>query len=85
MYFQAKLPLDLEILIPTDDPVRLLSAFLQEFEKISVWVHECKSLYCIKVAYQNKISLHTLTLKRMCKKLYKLKNEEQIVFVYGIG
>ena len=53
------------------------------FEKISVLVHECETLYGIKLAYHNKISLHTL--KRMRKKLYKIKNEEQIVFVHGIG
>lgn len=53
------------------------------FEKISVLVHECESLYGIKIAHQNKISLHTL--KRMRKKLYRIKNEEQIVFVHGIG
>ena len=27
LYYQIKLPLELEILIPSDDPVRLLSAF----------------------------------------------------------
>ena len=53
------------------------------FEKISDLVHECETLYGIKIAYHNKISLHTL--KRMRKKLYKIKNEEQIVFVHGIG
>ena len=53
------------------------------FEKISVLVHECETLYGIKIAHHNKISLHTL--KRMRKKLYKIKNEEQIVFVHGIG
>ena len=53
------------------------------FEKISDLVHECEILYGIKIAYHNKISLHTL--KRMRKKLYKIKNEEQIVFVHGIG
>lgn len=53
------------------------------FEKISDLVHECESLYGIKIAHHNKISLHTL--KRMRKKLYKIKNEEQIIFVYGIG
>ena len=53
------------------------------FEKISGLVHECESLYGIKIVHQNKISLHTL--KRMRKKLYRIKNEEQIVFVHGIG
>ena len=53
------------------------------FEKISDLVHECENLYGIKIVHHNKISLHTL--KRMRKKLYKIKNEEQIVFVHGIG
>ena len=53
------------------------------FEKISDLVHECENLYGIKIVHHNKISLYTL--KRMRKKLYKIKNEEQIVFVHGIG
>ena len=32
LYYQIKLPLDVEILIPADDPVRLLSAFVEEME-----------------------------------------------------
>ena len=32
LYYQVKLPLDVEILIPADDPVRLLSAFVEEME-----------------------------------------------------
>ena len=31
-YYQIKLPLDVEILIPADDPVRLLSAFVEGME-----------------------------------------------------
>ena len=53
------------------------------FGKISELVSECETLYGLKIAYHNKISLHTL--KRMRKKLYKIKNEEQIEFVHGIG
>ena len=30
LYYQIKLPLDLEISIPSDDPVRLVSAFVEE-------------------------------------------------------
>ena len=30
--YQIKLPLDVEILIPADDPVRLLSAFVEGME-----------------------------------------------------
>lgn len=51
--------------------------------KISELVRECETLYGLKIAYYNKISLHTL--KRMRKKLYKIKNEERIEFVHGIG
>lgn len=51
--------------------------------KISELVRECETLYGLKIAYHNKISLHTL--KRMRKKLYKIKNEERIEFVHGIG
>ena len=32
LYYQIKLPLDLEILIPANDPVRLLSAFVEGME-----------------------------------------------------
>lgn len=32
LYYQIKLPLDVEILIPADDPVRLLSAFVEGME-----------------------------------------------------
>ena len=31
-YYQLKLPLDLEISIPSDDPVRLVSAFVEEMD-----------------------------------------------------
>ena len=53
------------------------------FDKISELVSECETLYGLKIVYRNEISLHTL--KRMRKKLYKIKNEEQIAFVHGIG
>ena len=32
MNYQLKLPFELEVLIPNDDPVRLLSAFVEELE-----------------------------------------------------
>ena len=32
LYYQIKLPLDLEISIPSDDPVRLVSAFVEEMD-----------------------------------------------------
>ena len=53
------------------------------FDKIKFLVKECETAYGLKISYNNKISLHTL--KRLRKKLYKIKNEEQIKFVYGIG
>ena len=32
LYYQIKPPLDLEISIPSDDPVRLVSAFVEEMD-----------------------------------------------------
>lgn len=32
LYYQIKLPLDIEKIIPADDPVRLLSAFVEGIE-----------------------------------------------------
>ena len=32
LYYRIKLPLDLEIIVPADDPVRLLSAFVKGME-----------------------------------------------------
>ena len=51
--------------------------------KISVFCAECEEQYGIKVVYDNHISLHTL--KRLRKKLYKIKKDEEIEFVYGSG
>ena len=52
-------------------------------EKICIFCSECEKLYGIKIVYNNQISLHTL--KRLWKKLHKLKDDEGIVFVRGIG
>jgi transposase len=52
-------------------------------EKICVFCAECEELYGIKVVYHDRISLHTL--KTLRKKLRKLKNDEGIEFVHGIG
>ena len=52
-------------------------------EKISTFCAECEEMYGIRVVYEDQISLNTL--KRLKKKLYKLKKEEGIEFVYGIG
>lgn len=53
------------------------------FVKISALVAECEELYGIKAVYQDQISLHTL--KRLRKKLYRIKQEEDIKFVHGTG
>ena len=53
------------------------------FGKIISFIEECEALYGIKVVYNGKATLHTL--KRLRKKLYQIKEEEQITFVYGIG
>ena len=53
------------------------------FEKITALIAECESLYGLRIVYQGKISLHTM--KRLRKKLYKIKQEENIVFVHGSG
>ena len=37
MNYQLKLPFELEVLIPDDDPVRLLSAFVEELELTDVY------------------------------------------------
>ena len=52
-------------------------------EKIVTFIRECETLYGIKVVYNGKATLHTL--KRLRKKLYHIKKEENITFVYGIG
>ena len=53
------------------------------FEKIVSFIEECETLYGIKVVHNDKATLHTM--KRLRKKLYRIKEEEQITFVYGIG
>jgi len=53
------------------------------FEKINSFVGECEELYGITTVYNNRISLHTL--KRLKKQLCRIRKEEGIVFVHGIG
>ncbi len=53
------------------------------FGKIIALIEECETLYGIKVGYNGKATLHTL--KRLRKKLYQIREEEKITFVYGIG
>ena len=52
-------------------------------EKICMFCAECEELYDFKVVYKDQISLRTL--KRLKKKLYKIKKDEAIEFVHGIG
>ena len=52
-------------------------------EKISAFCAECEELYGMKVVYEEQITQQTL--KRLRKTLYKLKKEEKIEFVHGIG
>ena len=52
-------------------------------EKISAFCAECEGLYGIKVVYEDQVTLQTM--KKLKKKLYKLKKEEGIEFVHGIG
>ena len=51
--------------------------------KAATLVEDCEELFGIRVVTDNTVSLHTL--KRLRKKLYKLKDDEGIEFVYGIG
>lgn len=53
------------------------------FGKIISFIEECEAQYGIKVIYSGKATLHTM--KRVRKKLYQIKEEEKITFVYGIG
>lgn len=53
------------------------------FDKIAVLVAECEAMYGLKIVYHDCISLHTL--KRLRKKLYAIKENEGINFVYGTG
>ena len=51
--------------------------------KLADFVAECEQLYDIKIVYGNVVKIKHL--KRLRKKLYALKNAENITFVYGIG
>lgn len=51
--------------------------------KAAVFVEDCEEMFGIRVATDNTVSLHTL--KRLRKKLYRIKDEEGIEFVHGIG
>ena len=47
------------------------------------FVIECEELYGIRTVYQDRISIHTL--KRLKKQLCRIKVQEGIAFVHGIG
>jgi transposase len=51
--------------------------------KLAEFVSECEELYGIKLVYQNEVKIKHV--KRLRKKLYALKYEENIEFVYGCG
>ena len=53
------------------------------FQKILLFIEECEELYGIRIVYNGKATLHTI--KRLRKKLYRIKDEEGIEFVYGSG
>ena len=53
------------------------------FDKILALVEECEALYGLRIVHHGKVSIHTL--KRLRKKLYRIRQEEGIAFVHGIG
>ena len=53
------------------------------YTKITSFVAECEELYGIRTVYHDQISIHTL--KRLKKQLCRVKVQEGIVFVHGIG
>ena len=119
--YQIKLPLNIELSIPDDDPVRLINAFVEEMNlsdlyatyerirkgqasprhmmKIMIYaaMNRIYSSRDIETACKRDINFmylldgmpapdHSLhTLKRLKKKLHKLKDDEGIKFVHGIG
>ena len=53
------------------------------YEKLADFVSECEELYGIRTVYHDQISIRTL--KRLRKQLYRIRKEEGVVFVHGIG
>ena len=51
--------------------------------KITNLIAECKQLYGIRIVHGDIVKMKHV--KRLRKKLYTLKQEENIVFVHGIG
>lgn len=62
-------------------------AITKHLEKLMIkminLIAECKELYGIKLIYKNKVQIKHM--KKLKKELYKLKNLENIEFVYGYG
>ena len=53
------------------------------FNKIPALVEECEKHYGLRIVHNGNVSLRTL--KRLRKKLYRIRQEEGIVFVHGTG
>ena len=53
------------------------------YTKLTSFVAECEELYGVRTVYHDQISIHTL--KRLKKQLCRVKVQEGIVFVHGIG
>ncbi|RDY25974.1 transposase, partial [Lachnotalea glycerini] len=51
--------------------------------RLTAFVADCEEQYGIKVVYDNKVTLRHI--KKLRKKLYRIKSEESIEFVHGIG
>ena len=52
-------------------------------QKIADFIAECEQLYDIKIVYGDTVKMKHV--KRLCKKLYALKESENVVFVHGAG
>ena len=52
-------------------------------QKVADFIAECEQLYDIKIVYGDTVKMKHV--KRLRKKLYKLKEDEKIVFVKGTG
>lgn len=51
--------------------------------KLADFVAECEELYGIKIVYENKVKIKHI--KKLRKKLYALKQKENVEFVHGCG
>ncbi|WXR62543.1 hypothetical protein WG909_04680 [Peptostreptococcaceae bacterium AGR-M142] len=52
-------------------------------KKISIFIAECEEFYGIKLIYNNKVKIKHI--KKLRKKLYEIKENANINFVYGKG